>query len=162
MARVEEVQHPYWKRLLKETMEKVRWEWKGKEVLLHPAHGDFVPWNASWADGRLYLYDWEYAQEEVPAGYDLFHFLIQSSRLVENGDPYRTLKYTFYWSKHSYVQDYWMKVGVDGKEIALLLQLYVFDRLIFSSISEPRCAAAIWFYNSLFALSRTYLNGEAL
>lgn len=39
-------------------------------------HGDFVPWNVGRdADGRLWLFDWETAQLDVPAGLDTLHWL---------------------------------------------------------------------------------------
>lgn len=38
------------------------------------SHGDFTPWNTFFAKDRLYVFDWEYAQQGVPPGYDLIHF----------------------------------------------------------------------------------------
>lgn len=40
------------------------------------SHGDFTPWNTFFVDGKLYVFDWEYAQLECSAGYDLIHFLL--------------------------------------------------------------------------------------
>lgn len=37
-------------------------------------HGDFTPWNTFLQDGRLYVFDWEYANELWPVGFDLAHF----------------------------------------------------------------------------------------
>ncbi|HEY6872876.1 MAG TPA: phosphotransferase [Geobacteraceae bacterium] len=39
------------------------------------SHGDFTPWNTFFVDGRLYVFDWEYAQRSHPPGYDLIHFI---------------------------------------------------------------------------------------
>jgi hypothetical protein len=38
------------------------------------AHGDFTPWNCFSETEKLYVFDWEYAQETYPLGYDLVHF----------------------------------------------------------------------------------------
>ncbi|WP_323039890.1 hypothetical protein [Gemmobacter sp.] len=38
------------------------------------AHGDFTPWNTFVQSGKLYIFDWEYANPAYPLGYDLIHF----------------------------------------------------------------------------------------
>ncbi len=38
------------------------------------AHGDFTPWNSFLQEGRLYVFDWEYANDAWPVGFDLAHF----------------------------------------------------------------------------------------
>ena len=40
------------------------------------AHGDFTPWNTFLQDGRLYVFDWEYANFAWPVGFDLVHFML--------------------------------------------------------------------------------------
>jgi hypothetical protein len=40
-------------------------------------HGDWVPWNMGWADGRLFVWDWEHSAADVPFGFDLLHFQFQ-------------------------------------------------------------------------------------
>ena len=64
-------------------------EWTGRiarmAALLRPvqdeipvclAHGDFTPWNTFLQGGRLYVFDWEYANLAWPVGFDLAHFLL--------------------------------------------------------------------------------------
>lgn len=42
-------------------------------------HGDFVPWNLARDDSRrLWLFDWETAQADVPAGMDALHWFAHS------------------------------------------------------------------------------------
>lgn len=42
-------------------------------------HGDFVPWNlARDADGQLWVFDWETAEADVPAGLDALHWYAHS------------------------------------------------------------------------------------
>ena len=48
------------------------------------SHGDFTPWNTLRTQrGQLGIIDWELAREEMPAGYDFFHFHLQQGILVE-------------------------------------------------------------------------------
>jgi hypothetical protein len=46
-------------------------------------HGDFTPWNTFFVDGKLYVFDWEYASDKFSVGYDLIHFGLASS-VVKN------------------------------------------------------------------------------
>lgn len=39
-------------------------------------HGDFTPWNVFLDGEGLYVFDWEYAQDAYPLGYDLARFLL--------------------------------------------------------------------------------------
>jgi hypothetical protein len=43
------------------------------------AHGDFTPWNTFLQDGRLYVFDWEYANLAWPVGFDLVHFMLATT-----------------------------------------------------------------------------------
>ena len=42
------------------------------------AHGDFTPWNCFVQNARLYVFDWEYARQAYPMGYDFVHFHLSS------------------------------------------------------------------------------------
>ncbi len=44
------------------------------------AHGDFTPWNSFVLERGLYVFDWEYAAENWPLGYDLVHYLLSGPR----------------------------------------------------------------------------------
>jgi hypothetical protein len=48
-------------------------------------HGDWAPWNMTWAAGRIQLWDWEGYQEGVPLGFDLMHHTLQTA-VVLNGE----------------------------------------------------------------------------
>ncbi|WP_123400782.1 hypothetical protein [Inmirania thermothiophila] len=73
----------YRRHMVEQAMDEILNRWGNVELHFHPAHGDFAPWNALRVNGRLYLYDWEYALESAPAGYDLFHFVVQRAWLVD-------------------------------------------------------------------------------
>ena len=52
------------------------------------SHGDFVPWNAYQLPGnKMWLFDWEYAGNEYPALFDIYHFLFMQLWLVQQLSP---------------------------------------------------------------------------
>lgn len=40
-------------------------------------HGDWVPWNLGFSQGRLFAWDWEHSSANIPVGFDVFHFWFQ-------------------------------------------------------------------------------------
>jgi len=64
----------------------------GREVVpFHLCHGDLTPWNALEVNGRLYIFDWEYADPDAPAGWDAVHFLFQTGMLLRKDQPQELL-----------------------------------------------------------------------
>lgn len=45
------------------------------------SHGDFTPWNMFAGENKLYVYDWELAQEDIPVLFDYFHYIYQTNIL---------------------------------------------------------------------------------
>jgi len=149
VSRVHEVRSLYWRRVLEQAMERVRRDWKDKEVPLHPAHGDFAPWNTLQADGRLYLYDWEYALEEAPAGYDLIHFVVQTLWLVERHVPEEIARTILQYGEEEFQQVLkWL--NVENGSLQELLKLYVLEKLSFYSVSEPGDSKQLRLFWTLF------------
>jgi thymidylate kinase len=54
-----------------------------KKVYTSMAHGDFTPWNMFVGKQKLFVYDWEMGESEVPLLYDFFHFHFQTGVLVK-------------------------------------------------------------------------------
>lgn len=46
------------------------------------AHCDFTPWNTKLLNQKLYVYDWEMGQTQIPLLYDIFLFEIQKEIMV--------------------------------------------------------------------------------
>jgi hypothetical protein len=136
VSRVQEVKSSYWRRILEHAIEKVRRDWDGKEIPLHLAHGDFAPWNAFQAEGQLYLYDWEYALEEAPAGYDLVHFRVQTLWLVERCAPEDIARIIIQFKVPESVA-FWKCPNVSNEGFKGLRKLYALDRLSFYCMAEP-------------------------
>lgn len=74
--------------------------WKSKDILLGVMdcireyyanetmkvsfyHGDFTPWNMTWQQEGIWVFDFEYAIREYPAWLDAFHFITQVGILSE-------------------------------------------------------------------------------
>lgn len=52
-------------------------EYANRNVCFSPYHADFTPWNMFVEDGKLFVFDWEYARLTYPAGLDRYHFFTQ-------------------------------------------------------------------------------------
>ena len=151
VARVEKLRSTYWRQVLTNAMETAQKQWQGKEVPVHLAHGDFAPWNALGNDRGLYLYDWEYAQE-APAGYDLFHFLVQVGWLVEGREYQNLIEGLLATLANNMAGEgpYWRSVFVEERDTLGLLHLYLLDRLSFFCVVQP------------YALEKTHRLGKLL
>jgi thymidylate kinase len=118
-------------------------------IPFHLTHGDFVPWNAVWLDGKAVLFDWEYADREGPPGYDIFHFLFQTWTLLDGRSPA--------WIHDAVRESGACRNGIEehlrgldiGKQlVGPLFLLYLLDRLVFYGSGQwehfsalPRLAA---------------------
>jgi hypothetical protein len=68
-----------WRRRLGSALRQIDADLGSSELRLSVAHRDFRPWNTRIAaDGRLFVYDWELAQEQMIPTYDLIHFFVES------------------------------------------------------------------------------------
>ena len=54
-------------------------EYANQKVCFSPYHADFTPWNMFVEDGKLFVFDWEYARLTYPAGLDRYHFFSQTA-----------------------------------------------------------------------------------
>jgi len=62
---------------LAELIDRFERRFAGVETAIGSWHGDWAPWNMSWVDGRLAIWDWERARSGVPVGLDAIHFAFQ-------------------------------------------------------------------------------------
>ncbi len=134
--RVDQMEDGYWRHIIERSMERVLSRWGEEKFPFHLAHGDFAPWNAFLVDGNLYLYDWEYAFEEAPVGYDFFHFLVQTLWLVEGQTPGRIVHSVLERVRAPDLEGYWEKLKVSKEWIPGLFELYLLGRFSFYSSTE--------------------------
>lgn len=50
-------------------------------------HGDWAPWNMTWAGGRCQVWDWEGFRPGVPLGFDLVHYELQKAVVIGGVHP---------------------------------------------------------------------------
>ena len=151
---VEKVTNAYWRHLVLKAVDTVREQWKGREIPLHFVHGDFAPWNAFQVNERLYLYDWEYAQEEAPAGYDLFHFMIQTAWLVDGQPPREIAGYVLEWANDAHLAEYWERLSIKSiksESLQELFELYLLDRLIFQLTTGQKSTEKVQFIYKIWS-----------
>ncbi|WP_222536922.1 hypothetical protein [Pedobacter polysacchareus] len=55
-----------------------------KTFISSNSHGDFTPWNVMIKAEKLHIIDLELSQNDMPALFDLFHFIYQSNILIGN------------------------------------------------------------------------------
>jgi hypothetical protein len=74
-------------------------------------HGDWAPWNMAWHRGRVQLWDWERFDPDVPAGFDLAHYRLQT------GGGYDT------WPDPAILAP----LGLAGRTAAITVELYLLE-----------------------------------
>ncbi len=84
--KVEPQMDSLWQSLGAQALAKAGHQLEGVNLTCGIMHGDFAPWNTRVADGRLFVFDWEWASLEAPLSWDIFHFRAQvASLLNKNG-----------------------------------------------------------------------------
>lgn len=64
--------------IIRQAINGINKEYSGTNVLFSAFHGDFTPWNMFVEQGRLFVFDFEYAQLTYPPFLDWFHFFMQT------------------------------------------------------------------------------------
>lgn len=134
--RVACVRSSYYRHLLARGMDYVRRVLGQRLLPFHLRHGDLAPWNAQRVDGRLFLFDWEYADWEAIPGYDLFHFMFQTLWLLERRTAGETYRCVIGKIEEQGVSSYWSNVKLDQDAYRPLLLLYLLDQLSFYAAQE--------------------------
>ncbi len=55
-----------------------------ENISVYQGHGDFTPWNCFVDRDNIAVFDWELSNNNLPAYYDVLHFIISSSVLVKH------------------------------------------------------------------------------
>ena len=144
LHRTEELQRQgftYYPHLIESTLRRL--EFPGDRILACFKHGDFAPWNTLRSGKRLWVFDWEYAAGAAPAGWDLFHFLVQKNVLLRRA-PFEVL-----WAdlgmRSGFTAPsttYFEQLGLSGRMTETLLVLYVADILSWSLLRDGDKVAA--------------------
>lgn len=104
---------------------------KDKDIPFGLCHRDFTPWNTFFHNGKLYVFDWEYARRDYPPLIDLFHFMIQDGILVRHLKPEGLLRRVF--KRTELVETYCNLISISTNKdfLVSLLLCYLLDISLF-------------------------------
>jgi len=88
-----DIYSPSYKDVLQDGLKYLEETLGDREITFALSHGDFAPWNMLWRGKEVFLYDWESACLEAPAGIDLIHFLFQTGFLLKKQRGYELLSF---------------------------------------------------------------------
>lgn len=115
----------------------------------HFCHGDFTPWNAQLLNDRPFLFDWEYADSEGLPGWDLFHFCVQTSWLLEKKRPDDVHKTVMNICTDNHSRKFGFdSFNLEDGVIRTLFLLYILDRLSFYASDENGTFDKVRFFSA--------------
>ncbi len=104
-----------------------------EELTFGCCHGDWTPWNMSYSDGRLFVWDWERSEHFVPMGFDALHFWFEVGFHKEGLDVPAASRAALTRSLDTLDQ-----LGVATRSRRTLLHLFLIERLL--RIEEGRAS----------------------
>jgi len=151
--RIDRISGEYYYHLLLLGKEKVEKNFENYLLPFHFCHGDFASWNALQLKDRIYIFDWEYARFEASPGYDLFHFVFQSLKLIKKCSPNEAFR-SFRQNKTDLklIYKYLEYLKLDLNYLEPLLIIYLLDRLTFECLKESTDYNERFFYSTLLSL----------
>lgn len=72
--------------IIEKAIDEVRPRYAGQYVNFCFYHGDFTPWNMAVENGKLKVFDFEYAEKSYPKYLDIFHFFMQTEIFVKHNN----------------------------------------------------------------------------
>lgn len=139
-ARALERTHPDAASLIKRAALGVRQVLADRGVCLTASHGDFAPWNTlEVADGRLFVFDWEYAERQGVALGDLFHSVFSPLRLVTHEPPAIAVQLLLDAADTPLLARVIKQAGISSTELPAYVALYLLQQLSArpNSLAEP-------------------------
>lgn len=99
-------------------------------VRVTAAHGDFAPWNTlEVSDGRLFVFDWEYADRHGGALGDLFHSVFSPPRLVTHEPPLLSVQRLLNATESPMLARAIKHTGIGSAELPAYVVLYLLQQL---------------------------------
>ncbi len=74
-------------------MDKTIQSYQGRQVKFAAYHADFTPWNMFVENGKLFVFDWEYAKMTYPQGLDRYHFFTQTAVFEKHWEASQIIEY---------------------------------------------------------------------
>ncbi|MGH3360095.1 MAG: hypothetical protein ACRDO7_14940 [Nocardioidaceae bacterium] len=101
-------------------------------------HGDWAPWNMAWNGNRLYVWDFERFEREVPLGFDLVHYDLQTRIL----NP-KVRQFDVILDRHRHAPELLQPFGVDAADSSLVFIAYLIE-IASRWIADRQDAAGDW------------------
>ena len=116
------------RRILKDALDFVRGLFQDEGVWVWPSHGDYAPWNTlTLRDGSLYVFDWEYFDDQAPALQDVFHRVFMPARLVEGLSPAQIVRRLLEVGEDPVFGPVVAGAAVDEKELSAYTVFYLLN-----------------------------------
>jgi len=108
-------------------------------------HGDFTSWNMFLSENKIHVYDWEFANQNTPLLYDLFHFVFQTGVLIKRSG-YSGIEWEIeQLSKHTVVQEIVQQYAIDFEQYKRYYLLHnISEYLVLYSRQEQLHKQANW------------------
>ncbi len=103
----------------------IAWLQAEKSFAVALAHGDFTPWNMYETADNIHVYDWEMAKSDMPLLFDAFHYIFQSSILIEQGSFETILAKLQSLKEHSITQKMLQKYKLDWSKCYAFYVVYI-------------------------------------
>ena len=107
-----------------------------EQVAVSVSHGDFTPWNMYCDEQRLYVYDWELAQNGIPMLFDLYHFTFQTTILQNRKDFIGVKDAMLKWSIQPLIQQIIHKYRINANTNYKLYLLFTVSHYLRQYILE--------------------------
>lgn len=104
---------------------------KDKVIPFGLAHRDFVPWNTYFVKNRIFVFDWEYADEQCIPFWDIIHFTFFPPMLKMNNNVKQFLKYWHDYELRQFIYDYSHNISVDVNLFPVFFLLYLINIVCF-------------------------------
>lgn len=95
-------------------------------------HGDFSPWNCVVENGKLAVFDWEYASAPKPAFLDAVHFILKPILLKKTAEVGSLI------GEIKKISDYLREVGCAAMSSEALLTIYLLDQYILYTLRSEK------------------------
>lgn len=115
------------KSICTDTIDHLRHHFLDRKLIAGKNHGDFVPWNILNDGQSLYIFDWEYCENDTSALSDLIHFVRSQSQFVYKYAPQRTVDSIL---SNGIISDSATKLGINSYDIPYYASLYFLNEIL--------------------------------
>ncbi len=167
---VNHIKTPYLKHLCEDSLEIIIKKVLSIQLPFHFSHGDFTPWNMYNTKPKVGVFDFEYAIDSAPAGFDVIRYYTQVMILIRKTSKYQVHKeLTEKIGWYKIYETYLLKLNIDLEIIDRIIHgvyglyliyhicIYENDRSIFSENMKT-----FSYLLNLFIIEHTILKNTGL